>query len=563
MYIVSVIPISNIPRQDVLTYFSKDDILLGSLVLAPYGRQKVECLVISCVSVRSQKSEIKKEIYQLKKIERVLRETAIESTFTEGLFSYAEDFFVPVSKIFYDIYPKWYWEEDYTIGPKKSKTLTGSYFIEAHEDERLKQYEAHMQDSNTTWICLPTVALAKKYETQLKNSPVTVSLFHSKMAIPKQKKQLTSILQSREKQIIISTPFYLGVFLPLADTIIIDQAGHNAYKMSTHSYDAKMLLTYLNHTKKTLVYGDEVLPLALTKEHNHNQSAPNYPLYTKEKVRHNELFIHPVMEARFEEDLKQKKKVLLISLHEDGNQKIVCNDCKVPVLCSTCNSDLTLVSGKGVSSFLCKFCSKKTSANRKCSNCSSWNLQALGINTETIQKYVEKKYPGKKSESISVKTLALLESESERDFDAIYIVSLDTLMYSPEYASEEKLYRVLKKIETYGKQVSIQTSFPSPNILNTFKTQSYQDWVSGEYKKRQKYRFPPFGVCYSIRAKNKKGLSTIGVITQAVEKKGIRHTTSPTTLSIYIEETYERPIDLYLRKKATDDITLSKERSFF
>jgi primosomal protein N' len=568
VYIISVIPISNIPRQDVLTYFYKEYIVLGSLVTAPYGRNKIQCIVVSSVSVRTLKGDIKKEIYQLKKIESVIHEAVVSPGLIETLFTYAEDFFVPLSKIFYDIYPKWYWDEIYQTHTEGVSIPQKNIFIEDSLEKRLHSYENEIQKSNTIWICVPTVAWVKTYGALLKEKHPSVYLFHSKVTESKQKKQLTEIFSRDEKKIVISTPFYMGIFLPWAESCIIDQAGSDAYKMSPpFYYDIRMLIARLEIPNQLRIYGDELIPLTMTQEHTRTMSAPVYTLYTKEKTRHSEVFIHPIMEQDFEDAVGAHKKILLLSLHEDANQKISCNDCNTPLVCSTCQSDLILVTQKGIQHFLCRFCVKKTKSNQKCPTCQSWNLHALGINTQTIKKYIEKKYKGTLPDEVTISTLTELEALKKdppiKAYDAIYILSLDGLMYAGDYASSEKIYRILKKIESFGKKMSIQTSFPSPNILNEFKTQMYDTWLSGEYAKRKKYLFPPYGTTYTIRAKNKKGLAIVTLISRAVEKKDIRYLSFGTGLKIYIEKKYERAIDLYLRKKTSPEITISKETSLF
>ncbi len=568
MYIISVIPISNIPRQDVLTYFYKEDIVLGSLVTAPYGRNKIQCIVVSSVSVRSLKGDIKKEIYQLKKIENVIQKAVVSPALIETLFTYAEDFFVPLSKIFSDIYPKWYWDENYPNHTEETSTPHKDVFIEDSLEKRLKVYENEIEQKNTIWICVPTVAWVKTYGALLKEKHKSVYLFHSKVTESKQKKQLSEIFSTNGKKIVVSTPFYMGIFLPWAQIMILDQAGSDAYKMSPpYYYDIRILIAHLKISNQLRIYGDELTPLTMTQEHTRTLSAPVYTLYTKEKTRHSEVFIHPIMEQDFEDAVQAHKKILLLSLHEDANQKISCSDCSTPLTCSTCQSDLNLLLQKGIQYFLCKFCVKKTKSNQKCPTCQSWNLQALGINTQTIKKYIEKKYKGTLPDEVTISTLTELEA-LEKDpprkaYDVIYILSLDGLMYASDYSSSEKTYRILKKVESFGKKMSIQTSFPSPNILNVFKTQTYDAWLTGEYAKRKKYLFPPYGVTYTIRAKNKKGLPVITLISRAVEKKGIRHLSFGTGLKIYIEKKYEGSIDLYLRKKTSPEITISKETALF
>ena len=72
MYVVSVIPFLKSAHKEILTYFTKDEIALGSIVVIPYRKKKIHGVVIKIEDLLSKKDEIKKSDFQLRKILRVL-----------------------------------------------------------------------------------------------------------------------------------------------------------------------------------------------------------------------------------------------------------------------------------------------------------------------------------------------------------------------------------------------------------------------------------------------------------------------------------------------------------
>ncbi len=569
MYIISVIPISNIPRQEILTYFYKEHVPPGSLVTAPYNRSIIRALVVECTPARAVKGDIKNKIFELKKILSVEHYAAVPTPFIESLALYAHDFFVPLPKILYDIYPKWYWnnlpqdQANVTIG-KKSDLV----FLENTFEERMKVFETYFSTHDCVWVCLPTVVQVKSYTARLAQAHKNVFAFVSSMTESKQIKQFDSITKELGKKIIVSTPYYAGIFLPMAQVSIIENFGDDGYRMSLpHMYDARALITRIPHTESVRVYTDSLLPLVPSKEmgtvHRLNYPQLMYTLYTKETKRHSEIFIHPVMEQAFNEDLVSGKKIALVTLSADSNQQITCNDCHTVVICKSCATPLTLLRKGKTAQFACSFCQSKISAHQKCTVCESWNLQSLGINTETIKAYIGKTYGVDETARVTIDTFSGITQKDSQSYDSLYIISLDALMHSSDYKAEEKIYRLLLGIQSLAHKISIQTSFPAPNILNTLKTQEYKKWITGEYAKRKKHLFVPFGTTYMIRAKNKKGLMVLQDLEQTCGKKNIRYIRSLTEMTLYIPSTYESSIDTYLAKKITPDLVISKEKSLF
>ena len=81
MYIATVIPIQKGPQKEYLSYFSVNDIPLGSIVSIPVRARILDAIVINMEEVRNVKSDIKNADYQLKKIIKVKGDSPFDKSF--------------------------------------------------------------------------------------------------------------------------------------------------------------------------------------------------------------------------------------------------------------------------------------------------------------------------------------------------------------------------------------------------------------------------------------------------------------------------------------------------
>ena len=74
MFIINVIPLTNIPRSQpqIFSYFYKLDLIKGSIVEIPLRRRNVMAIVLNSTSVSSKKAILKKADFILKPINKVI-----------------------------------------------------------------------------------------------------------------------------------------------------------------------------------------------------------------------------------------------------------------------------------------------------------------------------------------------------------------------------------------------------------------------------------------------------------------------------------------------------------
>ncbi len=613
MFIHSISPVSNIPRQSLLTYFSKDELSAGTLVEVLYGKNKILGIVLTSSPLKSMKEVVRTQDFQLRKINRVIEKEKIDSHMVEALQKWSNEQYLPAGKILTDIFPKWFWGEKFEIqqphpNPFLTETvhlLDSSYRsthelsqkvlrsgplsrahlarrggkiqnIEASFTERTTQYKKEILAHDTAWICVPSVLALKKIQTLIKNNEVfkgyELLSFHSTIAEQKQIKQYKSFDQHK-KTIILSTPYYFGLFHDTANLIIYENTGDDGYTLGQkYTYDALTLFKNIGSNVKEHIYGGDLLPVSgnwipdlvrndnTSKTNKNSTRKINFIGYTKENTRYNELFVSEHIEKQFLNDVSKDKNILIVTQYKDNNIKIVCNDCKTTVTCPTCKLALHTLVKNGASYFHCRFCKKSYKSNVKCTNCQSWNLTALGINTKTIKEFVERKYKHVSKELLTITSLSDVEKYGNKEFDSVYVISIDGIMHSSHFATEEKIIRTLLKIQELGNNLHVQTSFPFPNILSVIKNISIEKWKKEELKKRKQYHYPPFGTLYSITVGTLRDQKLLHKIQTQCDIEDILHIDSMYRMTIYTDTKNNSKVEALLNEYRESGLVIKVDK---
>lgn len=189
----------------------------------------------------------------------------------------------------------------------------------------------------------------------------------------------------------------------------------------------------------------------------------------------------------------ENKRNALFFVHRKGKAALLrCRDCGFIATCSTC--DLALAVHR---TFLrCTACDTSQDLPLACSKCSSAELGTYGVGTEQVEGAAREVFP---HAAITVTTSAFLNkwpiTEPTPAFDLVAIVEADTLLYRPDFRSQEKLARIVNRLRTIV-NVSrapfiIQTMFPELAVWTSGGTQEDQ-WIKEEYAGRETLHYPPF-----------------------------------------------------------------------
>ncbi len=558
----------------MLTYFSKEEFSPGTLVEVMYGKNKILGIVLASDPLKNMKEVVRTQDFQLRKINRVIEKEKIDSRIVEALQKWSNEQYLPAGKVLTDIFPKWFWEfKNARIPVRQDLTtqnqilvrscLTG--YVEDNFNNRFVKYKKEIINHDTIWICIPSVLAIKKIQSLIKHDATYADYellsFHSTVAEQKQIKQYKSI-DPHKKTIILSTPYYFGLFHSTADLIIYENTGDDGYTLGQkYTYDALSLFQTICSKNTNYIYGGDLLPLSFNP--TKNKATLQFTGYTKENTRHSELFVSEHIEKQFLDDVSKDKNILLVTQYKDNNIKIVCNDCKTTVTCPTCKLALHTLVKNGASYFHCRFCKKSYKSNVKCTTCQSWNLTALGINTKTIKEYLASHplaLPGEGRGEVVVTSLSESEKYTAKEFDSVYVISIDGLMHSPHFATEEKIVRTLLKTQEVGIKLYVQTSFPFPNILSAIKNITLEKWKKEELNKRKQYQYPPFGTLYTITVGAIRDQKLLNKIQEQCDQQGILHIDTLYRMTIYSDSKNRSKVEAMLREYRESSLVIKVNR---
>lgn len=264
------------------------------------------------------------------------------------------------------------------------------------------------------------------------------------------------------------------------------------------------------------------------------------------------------MEDSFLTDIKNDKNILLLLKQKEDGSKVICNDCKIFLKCNICDEDLTLKIQKLKQVLYCHQCNKSFNLINKCPNCQSWNLDMLGLNKNNVTSFVKENY--KFTQNIKIDTISNIDLYKKNKFDHIYLLTVDGYMFNSSFDSEEFLYRLLFDLKDMTDFLSVQTSFPAPNVLVTFKNKNYESIFNKEIEKREKLNSPPFGVYYKVEALNKRGSKILEKIVIYLDKLNISYILKNSfSLEIYIKKENKVKVEKMLNFYFSSDISVIKK----
>jgi hypothetical protein len=219
MFIYTIYPVSNIPRQNMLTYFSKEVVTPGTLVEIMYGKNKLFGIVISSEPLKNVKEVIRTQEFSLRKITRVIKEQTIDPKLLKKIEEYTSHTYTKIGNIITDIFPLWFWRQDAPqihthTGelPNQNRSVkkkTSIQYIEGTFTDRWDKYKKTITTHDTIWICVPHVLALKKIHALLKKdtaySDYSIYTFYGTLS---EKKQINSYhdMPTKKKYIILSTP---------------------------------------------------------------------------------------------------------------------------------------------------------------------------------------------------------------------------------------------------------------------------------------------------------------------------------------------------------------------
>src|SRR3989344_2524939 len=164
MQILTVIPIARGISKDTLSYFTKKDISIGSIVSIPLRNKSAYGLVVGTKPATEIKSELKTLSYSIKKIKEVETRSFLSPSFIQSAQDLADYHATSVGATLSALIPKPILEESKTLAYVPQNPPKGSFhetfLLQTDDEERYATYRSLIREEfargRSVFFMLPT-----------------------------------------------------------------------------------------------------------------------------------------------------------------------------------------------------------------------------------------------------------------------------------------------------------------------------------------------------------------------------------------------------------------------
>lgn len=510
MYIVTVIPIKKGIGKEYLTYFSAQDITLGTIVSVPVRSKVIDAIVISTENAISMKSDLKSRDYELKKIAGI-----------KGRSPFTKEFFIACERmkgyvvsstgsVIEKMIPNVYLENIKDLKVVNSLDIEKGVenikheklIFQALDPDRFAFYRTLIREAfakkQSIFICVPTRYDIENWKSGLvKGIEQYVYAFHGDINKKTLVKMYNDVISETHPVIIIGTGMFLSIPRGDIKTIILEHESSDSYKQFGKPYlDIRSFVeVFSSITKTKLIFGDTLLRPDTLYRHDQGelgeiasplfrlpQAERQFIVDMKEEVDDKGVKKFTVLSEKtkklIESAIAKKESVFLFSIRKGLAGVTVCHDCGHTLLCPECSTPVVLYGAKQRTStkieqsriFMCNKCGHKETTEVSCKECGSWNLTALGIGTDRVYEEVAEHFRNANIIQID-KEATSTDKEARNAINSFYknkgsiligtelafsylntkvdhsaIISLDGLLSIPSFNITQKILHVIEKL---------------------------------------------------------------------------------------------------------------------
>lgn len=510
MYIATVIPFQKGPQKEYLSYFSPNEIPVGTIVSIPVRKKEVDAIVINIEKATDIKSEIKNADFQLRKISQIKGDSPFNKSFFIACQKMKNYTVSNTGTIIKAMFPTVFIENISKLEKTKqveqidiSENIRQEKLIfQATKADRLAFYRTLIREAfakkESIFICVPTRYDADNFQKELyKGIEQYVFTFHSDLTKKSLIENYNACLLETHPIVIIGTGMFLSIPRNDIKTIILENESGEAYKQIGRPYlDIRSFTEVLSSIQKIkLIFGDTLLrPETLYRHDQGEFGEVSSPIYRISQAENEEIIdmkeetdergkktfkiIATKTKEMIDDAIGQGKSVFLFSTRRGLAPITVCNDCGSTLLCPSCQTPIVLYGSKQLTAnkstspriFMCNKCGRKQDTEISCPTCSSWNLNPLGIGTDKVYEEVKNLYPKTKIFQIDKETTPTQKDARETIMafnrnpgsilvgtemafyylrDEVYvsaIISLDGLFSIPNFNITQKILHIIEKL---------------------------------------------------------------------------------------------------------------------
>lgn len=556
MFILDIIP-SKIPKMEmqVLSYFSQRDLSPGALAQVSVGRQKINGLVAGSHSLSKQKMSVKSSSFQMRSISKVISEEPALNAGQMALLKYLSDYYaVPLTLFARTFLPEYLLKKKLSVtlehisAPENTAEHQSAKSILIKQKTRVEIYkkliDAQLKADRQILLLSPELAQAQKWQNILRDYSPT--LLTSELTPKNYFEEWQKIRNGKTRLIIGTRTAIFANFLDLG-LIIIDEEHNPHYKswdMMPYYHTKTVAFKLAELCGARVALGSEIPSIEsyyFAKRGDYEFIAAKKSV-TEEKHptdiidMRNELFgknysvFSYQLQSALENILEDESKKAILFVSRRGNQSFIfCPDCKYMEKCDRCEAHL-IFHTVPKRNMICHQCGWQKEPPSLCGKCQSRHIRTFGGGTQKASEEIEKLWGYKNTlvldydtastykdqqkiiaqfqeekNKILIGTQALLGKPEMPKADLLAIVSLDNLLYIPDYKIGERIYRLIHGMRAYAKpnaRFLFQTYTPENEMLLNILKQDYDDFYQKEISSRKDFNYPPFSDIVKITAKD-------------------------------------------------------------
>ena len=561
MKLLSILPIARGIRREMLTYFSAEDIKVGTVVTIPLRKKSVQGIIIKSEDAIEAKSMIKDMSFGIKKIKRHKSDTSLPEELIEATNKISEYVVTSRGAVLSSIVPKICLEHPEIFFANRSenkikKDAFEALAIQASNSDRIDTIKSIIRESfakklSIAIIC-PTESSIKR---ALENLSKGISEYTLTLKDTSSKKHLVEWVEKAQNanhpMLLIGTGSMLALLPNHVGTVILEEESSEYYKSRREPYLDTRLVAYeiSKANNARIIYADKLLSIetlskireAKIQEYSRISKRNTHKIQTliaNMNQKDDEKKVFKILSNDLLEMIKYStkngKKLFIYSLRRGLSPQTVCRDCGKTVTCDECESPVVLhnQSSEERRKFVCHHCGKSRSALESCSSCGSWNLLPLGIGIERIAEEIKSVTDVKiiRVDSDTVKNAKEAEIkikeflESDKDYPSILlgtelalrllpdesvdfsaIASLESLKSMPDFRTSEKIMHILLNVKAKATEcILVQTRDPDQKIIETGLSGDLESFVRDEIKARKAFGYPPYKHLVKLTVSGKK-----------------------------------------------------------
>lgn len=435
MQIVTVAPIVRGVLRERLSYFSKEPLEVGMVIIVPIRSREIPAIVLETKMASDEKSLLKSSDYAIRKItrahpHRIWSNTflkAIEETANLSAQKFGETLLALTPKVIIETHLAGELPSPENLFEKQQSPDISVFAIQGDTKTRLENFERLVRESfvrnESIFICLPTEDDVLRVGNMLGRGITEYTFtFHGSLTKKRTLERWEAVINEKHAVLVVGTAQYLGI-PRYFKTIVLDEEHSRAWKtISRPLLDLHIFAeSYARACGSKFILG---APLLRAETHERIRegkieefgriAARTYSAIKtsiidpriEEKAIHEQtgkstmVLFSSELHSLIEHALQAKESVLLITARKGLSPVTTCGDCGTIIRCPLCETPLVIHKRKSGQDeehvYVCHACgfmrSPENNVHETCPQCGGWKLQGVGIGIDRVEVEIKKHF---------------------------------------------------------------------------------------------------------------------------------------------------------------------------